>query len=60
MNGSDYQRPPFPIAWARKNAMRFRQMLVVAVAWAMGLEDASIAANMSGVTPHASVMPSEN
>jgi type 1 glutamine amidotransferase len=67
MNGSDYQRPSFPIAWARKenkgrvyfNAMghrdevwtgeRFRQMLVGAVAWAMGVEDASLAANMSGV-----------
>jgi uncharacterized protein len=75
MHDSDYQRPPFPIAWARKenkgrvyfNAMghrdevwmseRFRQMLAGAVAWALGAEDAALAANMSGVTPQASVMP---
>jgi type 1 glutamine amidotransferase len=78
MHGSDYQRPPFPIAWARNekkgrvyfNAMghrdeiwtseRFRQMLVGAIAWAMGVEDVALSANISEVTPHASVIPPEN
>jgi type 1 glutamine amidotransferase len=77
MRDSDYQRPPFPIAWARKenkgrlyyNAMghrddvwmseRFRQMLAGAVAWTLGAEDAALTANMSWVTPHASVIPPE-
>jgi type 1 glutamine amidotransferase len=78
MRGSEYQRPPFPIAWARNekkgrvyfNAMGhrdevwtsdpFRQMLAGAVVWAVGVENVAPAANMSAVTPDASVMPPEN
>jgi type 1 glutamine amidotransferase len=73
MQGSEYRRPPFPLAWARKeekgrvyyNAMghrddvwtseRFQQMLAGAIAWATGGTELVLVANMSLVTPQASV-----
>jgi type 1 glutamine amidotransferase len=78
MRDSEYRRPPFPLAWARReglgrvyyNAMghredvwrsrRFQEMLAGAVAWATGAANAALIANMAEVTPHASVLPSQN
>lgn len=75
MKGTDYERPPFPIAWARKhgqgrvayNAMghredvweseAFQSMLIGAIRWAAGLEQAEIQPNLQDVAPQAGVLP---
>ena len=77
MQGPEYDRPPFPLAWARKegrgrvyyNAMghrddvwtseRFQKMLAGAITWAAGGTEAELVANITQVTPQASVMPPE-
>ncbi len=64
MKGEEYERPPYPITWARQEGQGrvwytaiFKQMLVGGIKWALGDAKASVAPNLKQTAPGAYTNP---